>query len=59
MNHIVDGVTQAKVSGLLPGWSTLEAIVTTLRPDTGAEGYASLAVHYKEQRSDRNCHYPD
>lgn len=58
-NIIVDGVTQAKVSGLLPDWSTLETIVTFLRPGTGAEGEASLAVHYKEQRTDRNCHYPD
>lgn len=59
MNYIADGVTQAKVSGLLPGWSTLETIVTFLNPNTGAEGHASLAVRYKQQRSDRNCHYPD
>ncbi len=38
MNHIVDGVTQAKVSGLLPGWSTLEAIVTTSAPRHGRRG---------------------
>lgn len=59
MNYIVDGVTQAKVSGLLPNWGNLETIVTFLNPNTGAEGYASLAVRYKAQRNDRNCHYPD
>lgn len=59
MNHIVDGVTEAKVSGLLPKWGNLETIVTTLRSNTGAQGHAPLAVHFKRQRTDRNCHYPD
>ncbi len=59
MNYIVDGVTQVKVSGLLPGWSNLETIVTALNPKTGNQGHAPLAVHYKRQRTDRNCHYPD
>jgi hypothetical protein len=42
----VQGYVTARVSGLVPGWSRLEWIVTRLNPKTGAEADANLEVRY-------------
>lgn len=50
------GATEAIVSGLLPGWSTVEAIVTFLNPNTGTQGHDPLTVMYYEVSTDDTCH---
>jgi hypothetical protein len=50
------GATEAVVSGLLPGWSTVEKIVTFLNPNTGTQGDAPLTVLYYEVATDDPCH---
>ncbi len=50
------GATEAVVSGLLPGWSTVEAIVTFLNPETGTQGNDPLTVLYYEVTVDDTCH---
>jgi hypothetical protein len=50
------GATEAVVSGLLPGWSTVETIVTFLNPNTGGQGNANLTVQYYELDADDTCH---
>ena len=50
------GATEAVVSGLLPGWSTVETIVTFLNPNTGGQGDAALTVLYYEVETDDPCH---
>lgn len=50
------GATEAIVSGLLPGWSTVEKIVTFLNPNTGTQGDAPLTVLYYEVATDDPCH---
>ncbi len=52
-----NGATEAVISGLLPGWSTLESIVTFLNPNTGGQGNASLTVNYYPRLTiDDTCH---
>jgi hypothetical protein len=50
------GATEAVVSGLLPGWSTVETIVTFLNPNTGSQGNSPLTVLYYEVTVDDTCH---
>jgi len=50
------GATEAIVSGLLPGWSTVEKIVTFLNPNTGTQGDAPLTVLYYDVATDDPCH---
>ena len=50
------GATQAVVSGLLPGWSTVETIVNFLNPNTGGQGDAALTVLYYDVAYDDPCH---
>jgi hypothetical protein len=50
------GATEAMVSGLLAGWSTVETIVTFLNPNTGTQGNAPLTVLYYEVTVDDTCH---
>jgi hypothetical protein len=50
------GATQAIVSGLLPGWSTVETIVTFLNPNTGTQGHDPLTVLYYDVSDDDTCH---
>ena len=50
------GATEAVVSGLLPGWSTVETIVTFLNPNTGTQGHDPLTVLYYEVTVDDTCH---
>lgn len=50
------GATEAVVSGLLSGWSTVETIVTFLNPNTGTQGNAPLTVMYYELTVDDTCH---
>ncbi len=50
------GATEAVVSGLLPGWSSVERTVTFLNPNTGNQGNAPLTVMY--YKYDVSCH-PD
>lgn len=50
------GATEAVVSGLLPGWSTVETIVTFLNPETGGQGNDPLTVLYYEVTVDDTCH---
>jgi hypothetical protein len=50
------GATEAVVSGLLPGWSTVETIVTFLNPNTGGQGDAPLTVLYYDVAYDDPCH---
>lgn len=50
------GATEAVVSGLLPGWSTVETIVTFLNPNTGSQGNDPLTVLYYEVSVDDTCH---
>ncbi len=50
------GATEAVVSGLLSGWSTVETIVTFLNPNTGTRGNAPLTVLYYEVTTDDTCH---
>jgi hypothetical protein len=50
------GATEAVVSGLLPGWSTVETIVTFLNPNTGSQGHDPLTVMYYEVTVDDTCH---
>ena len=50
------GATEAVVSGLLPGWSTVETIVTFLNPNTGGQGDAPLTVLYYDVAADDPCH---
>lgn len=50
------GATEAVVSGLLSGWSTVEAIVTFLNPNTGTQGNSPLTVLYYEVTVDDTCH---
>ncbi len=50
------GATEAVVSGLLPGWSTVETIVTFLNPETGGQGHDPLTVLYYEVTVDDTCH---
>jgi len=50
------GATEAVVSGLLPGWSTVETIVTFLNPNTGGQGDAALTVLYYDVAYDDPCH---
>jgi len=50
------GATEAVVSGLLPGWSTVETIVTFLNPETGGQGNDPLTVLYYEVTRDDTCH---
>ena len=50
------GATEAVVSGLLPGWSTVETIVTFLNPKTGTQGNDPLTVMYYEVTVDDTCH---
>jgi hypothetical protein len=50
------GATEAVVSGLLPGWSTVETIVTFLNPNTGGQGDAALTVLYYDVATDDPCH---
>jgi hypothetical protein len=50
------GATEAVVSGLLSGWSTVETIVTFLNPNTGTQGNAPLTVLYYEVTTDDTCH---
>ncbi len=50
------GATEAVVSGLLPGWSTVETIVTFLNPNTGGQGNAPLTVLYYEVTTNDPCH---
>jgi len=50
------GATEAVVSGLLSGWSTVETIVTFLNPNTGTQGNAPLTVLYYEVTVDDTCH---
>jgi hypothetical protein len=50
------GATEAVVSGLLSGWSTVETIVTFLNPNTGAQGHDPLTVLYYEVTVDDTCH---
>jgi hypothetical protein len=50
------GATEAIVSGLLPGWKTVETIVTFLNPNTGTQGHDPLTVMYYEVSTDDTCH---
>jgi hypothetical protein len=50
------GATEATVGGLLPGWSTVETIVTFLNPNTGTQGNDPLTVLYYEVDYDDTCH---
>jgi len=50
------GATEAKVSGLLPGWSTVETIVSFLNPESGNQGNDPLTVLYYEVTVDDTCH---
>jgi hypothetical protein len=50
------GATEATVSGLLSGWSTVETIVTFLNPNTGTQGHDPLTVLYYEVTVDDTCH---
>lgn len=50
------GATEAVVTGLLPGWSTVEAAVTFLNPNTGGQGNAPLTVLYYEVEVGDPCH---
>ncbi|HEY6079511.1 MAG TPA: hypothetical protein VIW29_11940 [Polyangiaceae bacterium] len=50
------GATEAVVSGLLPGWSTVETIVTFLNPNVGTQGNDPLTVLYYELTADDTCH---
>lgn len=50
------GAIEATVSGVLPGWSTVEAIVTFLNPETGTQGHDPLTVLYYEVKTDDTCH---
>ncbi|MEN9578736.1 MAG: hypothetical protein RJA70_1745 [Pseudomonadota bacterium] len=50
------GATEAVVSGLLSGWSTVETIVTFLNPNTGTQGNAPLTVLYYQLKTDDTCH---
>lgn len=50
------GATEAVVSGLLPGWSTVETIVTFLNPETGTQGNDPLTVLYYDITVDDTCH---
>lgn len=50
------GATEAIISGVLPGWSTVERIVTFLNPETGNQGDASLTVLYYEVQTGDPCH---
>lgn len=50
------GATEAVVSGLLSGWSTVETIVTFLNPNTGTQGNDPLTVLYYEVTVDDTCH---
>ncbi len=50
------GATEATVSGLLSGWSTVETIVTFLNPNTGTQGHDPLTVLYYEVEYDDTCH---
>jgi hypothetical protein len=50
------GATEAVVSGLLSGWSTVETIVTFLNPNTGTQGNDPLTVMYYEVTVDDTCH---
>lgn len=50
------GATEAVVKGLLPGWSTVETVVTFLNPNTGTQGNAPLTVLYYEVSYDDTCH---
>ncbi len=50
------GATEAVVSGLLSGWSTVETIVTFLNPNTGTQGHDPLTVMYYEVATDDTCH---
>lgn len=50
------GATEAMVSGLLPGWSTVETIVSFLNPETGTQGHDPLTVMYYEVEYDDPCH---
>ncbi len=50
------GATEAVVSGLLSGWSTVETIVTFLNPNTGTQGHDPLTVLYYEVSTDDTCH---
>jgi hypothetical protein len=50
------GATEAIVSGLLPGWKTVETIVTFLNPNTGTQGHDPLTVLYYEVSTDDTCH---
>jgi len=50
------GATEAIVSGLLPGWSTVETIVNFLNPETGGQGNDPLTVLYYEVTVDDTCH---
>jgi hypothetical protein len=51
-----DAVGATVVSGLLPGWSTVETIVTFLNPETGSQGNDPLTVLYYEVTIDDTCH---
>lgn len=50
------GATEAMVSGLLSGWSTVEAAVNFLNPNTGGQGNAPLTVLYYEVEASDTCH---
>lgn len=50
------GATEAMVSGLLPGWSTVETIVSFLNPETGTQGHDPLTVLYYEVETNDTCH---
>ena len=50
------GATEAMVSGLLPGWSTVETVVTFLNPNAGGQGNAPLTVLYYEVEIGNPCH---
>ena len=50
------GATEAMVTGLLPGWSTVETAVTFLNPNTGGQGNAPLTVLYYEVAIGDPCH---
>jgi hypothetical protein len=50
------GATEAMVTGLLPGWSTVETVVTFLNPNAGGQGNAPLTVLYYEVEIGDPCH---
>jgi hypothetical protein len=52
----VNGSIRATVSGLMPGWSTVEMVVNFLNPNTGAHGYTPLNVFYYDVATNDPCH---